>query len=150
MHHEAALREASCLSYLPFKEPSRHPMSIRSLAQLQRRQLGRSSPFSIFRFFRAQQNQPQPIKPVQIPSAANASLIHSTRNPKKCTCGWYHFYGKCGHLYQRYAGTCGRTTTTSGRGGFCTTPAPKNVVYGYYVNEKCTNAKCTVCRRRGH
>lgn len=125
-------------------------MSIQSLAQLQRRQLGRLSPFSIFRFFRPTQNQPLPIKPVQIPAAANASLVHHARNPKKCTCGWYHFYGKCGLLYQRYAGTCGRTTTTSGRSGFCTTPAPKNVVYGYYVNEKCTNAKCTVCRRRGH
>ncbi|KAL7898867.1 hypothetical protein HDV64DRAFT_249040 [Trichoderma sp. TUCIM 5745] len=126
------------------------PMSIQSLARLQRRQLSLRSPFSIFQFFRVQQNKPLPIKPVQIPAAANASLVHNTRNPKKCTCGWYHFYGKCGHLYQRFAGTCGRRTTSSGRSGFCTTPAPKNVIYGYYVNEKCTNAKCTVCRRRGH
>lgn len=60
-------------------------MSIRSLAHLQQRQLGlRISPFSIFRFFRIQQqNQPLPIKPVQIPAAANASLVHHTRNPKK-------------------------------------------------------------------
>ncbi|KAL7921388.1 hypothetical protein ACQKWADRAFT_295637 [Trichoderma austrokoningii] len=123
-------------------------MSIRSLTQLQRRQLSlRSSPSSIFRFFRLQQQSyPLPIKPVQIPAAANASLVHSTRNPKKCTCGWYHFYGKCGRLYQRFAGTCGRTTTSSGRSGFCTTPAPNNIVYGYYVNEKCTNAQCMVCR----
>lgn len=142
-----AFKIAFSKNYLKIKDL----MSLRSLAHLQRRQLGlRSSPFSIFRFFKVQQNQPQPIKPVQIPAAANISLVHNTRNPKKCTCGWYHFYGKCGHMYQRYAGTCGRTTTSSGRSGFCTTPAPKNVVYGYYVNEKCTNAKCTVCRRRGH
>ncbi|KAL7966177.1 hypothetical protein HDV63DRAFT_385721 [Trichoderma sp. SZMC 28014] len=90
------------------------------------------------------QNQPLAIVPAQMSDAASASRVYDTRTPA-CYCGWYCFYGNCGHMYQQHPLTCGGRRTPSGRSGFCKTPAMQHVVRGFYVN-----ARCVDCRRYGY
>ena len=80
-------------------------------------------------------NQVQWIEPENIGWAAEQSKVFRGR----CYCGWYHFYGLCGHFIQRLK--CGRKRTRSGQSGFCDAPkaAPQYNVAGYYVNAYCNH-----------
>ncbi|KAI0842937.1 hypothetical protein F5Y06DRAFT_256485 [Hypoxylon sp. FL0890] len=81
-------------------------------------------------------DQPEDIEPRHINWAANRSRRYRTRD---CYCGWYHFYGICGHYTHRHPLKCGDKRTRSGMSGFCTIPAPQYNVTDYRVNALCNH-----------
>ncbi|KAI1300871.1 hypothetical protein F5Y03DRAFT_363133 [Xylaria venustula] len=89
------------------------------------------------------QQQPRAILPGAIASTTELVLVYDGLNPNNCPCGWYNFYGTCGHQYQQQPYKCGGRTTRSGKSGFCGIPAPQHVVSSHYVDSECAH-----CRRR--
>ncbi|GAW19369.1 hypothetical protein ANO14919_088550 [Xylariales sp. No.14919] len=87
------------------------------------------------------------ITPQSIGAKSGDVLVCHPNNPGNCPCGWYHFYGYCGHLYQAYPVYCGKRTTLGGKSGFCKSPAPQNVVRQYTVYAYCQDCRI---RQEGH
>lgn len=79
-------------------------------------------------------NQAVLIEPHHIEWAAGQSRVFRTNT---CYCGWYFFYGLCGHLAHRHPLKCGSRRTRSGQSGFYTVPAPQYNVAAYQVNTYC-------------
>ncbi|KAI0867396.1 hypothetical protein GGS24DRAFT_485785 [Hypoxylon argillaceum] len=79
-------------------------------------------------------NEMTMVQPEELHEAANESKVYRTNT---CYCGWYFFYGLCGHLADRHPLKCGSKRTRSGQSGFCTIPAPQYNVAGYQVNAYC-------------
>ncbi|KGO46900.1 hypothetical protein PEX1_014420 [Penicillium expansum] len=88
------------------------------------------------------------ISPNQTGTDVSDRLVNSPQNPRSCPCGWYVYYSAvCGHVYQEVKFQCGayqnveyesgNITRPSGRGRFCKTPAPKNIVQGVQIDAKC-------------
>ncbi len=57
--------------------------------------------------------------------------------PGRCRCGFYYFYGLCGHVVREHPLRCGITRTPRGRSGFCRGYGGPKTVSGYYVAEYC-------------
>ncbi|KAI1407556.1 hypothetical protein F5Y13DRAFT_174653 [Hypoxylon sp. FL1857] len=84
-----------------------------------------------------------PLVPGQIAHAVQGALVYDERNPNHCPCGWYTFYGRCGHLFTNHPYKCGAAQTVSLVSKFCRSPAPRHNVPGYVVTVDCDG-----CRRR--
>ncbi|KAI2470696.1 hypothetical protein F4781DRAFT_389485 [Annulohypoxylon bovei var. microspora] len=84
------------------------------------------------------QNLPEWIAPAQIADKALEYRVFHPSNPNNCPCGWYVFYsGTCRHVFQQHPFKCGGKTTPSLRSGFCSRPAPQNIVRNCLVYGNC-------------
>ncbi|KAI0839399.1 hypothetical protein F5Y06DRAFT_265372 [Hypoxylon sp. FL0890] len=85
------------------------------------------------------------ITPGQIAQKLQHVLVYDERNPNYCPCGWYLFYGFCGHLVAQHPHRCGASQTQSMTSKFCRSPAPRHNVNGYTLSVYCPG-----CARMNH
>ncbi|TKX24843.1 hypothetical protein C1H76_3018 [Elsinoe australis] len=69
--------------------------------------------------------------------------IHDAHNPSQCPCGNYKYKLWCNHDYTEFQLKCGRTTTKTGKTGFCKSPAPTPVVQTAHVVALCYQCPLT-------
>jgi len=69
-------------------------------------------------------------------------LVSFPGDPEACSCGWYHFYAICGHLYTANSHACGKTKSQTSRGAVLyMKPGPEIIVTMYRIS-----ARCSICR----
>ncbi|KAJ5363199.1 hypothetical protein N7541_004043 [Penicillium brevicompactum] len=75
------------------------------------------------------------IAPEDMGSDVEKRRVNNSSNPNDCFCGWYIYYSSvCNHEYQKLPIHCGAKPTKPtksgkpGKGSFCSTPAPRNII----------------------